>query len=200
MLWGSGMPGSPIFPVQNLTGAPSMLTMDTPRQGAPCEPSHHSSQKLVSLPPGPPRSVSIEPLTDQSKLSDFFDSGVPDGGFGGTPPGGQKRKRPLSDGDRKRRQDRHKKQRATNTAKAKRRERRKAARSNKPPTERKPRFPRGLNLPQPIASGIRPLSRFPVVSTGYTGDKGVKPILEGHMWTLEELVEAGLEVVEWDGR
>jgi hypothetical protein len=176
--------------------------MDTLHQGAPCEPSplHHSSQKLVSLPPGPRRSVSIEPLSDQSEPSGILDSGVPDGGFGGSSPGGQKRKRPLSDRGRKRRQDRHKKQRATDTAKAKRHEGQKAARSNKSPTERKPHFPRGLDLSQPITSGIRPLSHFPVVSTGYTGDKGVKPILEEHMWTLEELVEAGLEVVEWDGQ
>jgi hypothetical protein len=104
------------------------------------------------------------------------------------------------DRDRKRRQERHRKQRVTDAAKAKKREKQRSVKSNKPPTERKARFPKNLKLPQPISSGVRPLSHFPVVSTGYTGDKNVEPILEKHIWTLEELVGMGLEVFEWDGR
>jgi hypothetical protein len=124
-------------------------------------------------------------------------------GAGGSPPGPNspgKHKRSLTEGDRKRRQERHKKQRAKDPVKARKREKRRSVKSNKPPTERKPRFPKGLDPPQPISSGIRPLSHFPVVSTGYTGCKNVEPILEKHIWTLEELVGMGLEVFEWDGR
>jgi hypothetical protein len=137
-----------------------------------------------------------------SELSDFSDPEISDREIGGpgSPPGGKKRKRPLTDGDRKRRRDRHKKQRATDIARDKKRERRRVAKGNKPPTERAPRFPRDLDPPQPIYSGIRPLSHFPAVSTGYTGDKDVEPIAKGHIWTLEELVKMGLEIFEWDGR
>jgi hypothetical protein len=106
----------------------------------------------------------------------------------------------LTEGDRKRRRERHRKQRATDAAKARRREKRRSVKSDKLPTERKPRFPKDLDPPQPIFSGIRPLSHFPVVSTGYIGDKGVEPILGKHIWTLEELVGMGLEIFEWDGR
>jgi hypothetical protein len=106
----------------------------------------------------------------------------------------------LTEGDRRRRRERHRKQRATDAAKAKKREKRRLVKSSRLPTERKPRFPRDLDPPQPIPTNIRPLSHFPVVSTGYTGDKGIEPIAERHIWTLEELVGLGLEVFEWDGR
>jgi hypothetical protein len=73
-------------------------------------------------------------------------------------------------------------------------------RSSKQPTEREPQFPKNSDLPQFIPSGIKPLSHFPVVATGYTGNNNVEPILPKQIWTLEMLVERGLEVFEWDGR
>jgi hypothetical protein len=80
--------------------------------------------------------------------------------------------------DRKVRQDHHKKQRVTEAGKAKQCERWKVRRSNKPPTNREPQFPVDRGLPQPILSGIKPVSHFPTISTSYTGDKYVEPILQ----------------------
>jgi hypothetical protein len=208
-LWHSEMPGSPTSPIQSPTSIPSKSAPGSLPKGAAytlSSPSHCSKphQTPASQPLVPCRAVSIEPLSNLSDLSDFSDPGILDHGIGGSTPSpdspGKKRKRPLTEGDRKRRRERHKKQRATDAAKAKKREKRKLVMGSKPPTERKPRFPRDLDPPQPIPTGIRPLSHFPVVSTGYTGDKDVEPIREKHIWTLEELVEMGLEVFEWDGR
>jgi hypothetical protein len=208
-LWHSETSGSPISPIENLTSIPSMLTSEPPPEGAPHTsslPSRHSQTPASPLPVSC-RAVSIEPLPDLSELSDFSDSMVDSmvvgRGIGGSQPGPNspgKHKRPLTEGDRKRRRERHRKQRATDAAKARKREKRRSVKSDKLPTERKPRFPKDLDPPQPIFSGIRPLSHFPVVSTGYIGDKGVEPILEKHIWTLEELVGKGLEIFEWDGR
>jgi hypothetical protein len=83
---------------------------------------------------------------------------------------------------------------------AKKHEKRREARRNALPTDKRPNFPKGLSLPCPIVTQIRPLSDFSVVSTGYTGKSNAQPILEKHIWTLNELIEKGLGVFEWDGR
>ena len=94
----------------------------------------------------------------------------------------------------------HKKQRSTEAAKAAKREKRRRRKANKPPTERAPQGPKGRGPPLPIPTSVKPLSHFPVVSTCYTGEKGIENALHGEIWTLEMLVARGLEVFEWDGR
>jgi hypothetical protein len=101
---------------------------------------------------------------------------------------------------KKYKQELHKKQRGTEAAKAAKHEKWCMQKANKLPTEQEPQWPKGQDLPQPISSGIKPLSHFPVVSTGYTGEPKVEPILEKQAWTLNMLLERGLEVFEWDGR
>jgi hypothetical protein len=217
-LWDSEIPGSPISPAQHLSSVPSTprasppaSTSDLPPETVACNPPLASpppsmlALRPYSTPPSlrPRRAVSIEPLSDLSFAG--LDPGVFDRAWGGSPPGpnvagGQKRKRPLTESGKTARRERHKKQRATEAGKAKKHEKRKLQKSNKLPTEREPQFPKDRGLPQPIPSNIKPLSHFPTVSTGYTGDKNVEPILKKQIWTLEMLVERGLEVFEWDGR
>jgi hypothetical protein len=215
-LWDSEIPGSPVSPAPHLPQtprvSPAMSSPDPPHGGTPPPPFPGRSAPSP-LPPGPStppsqhcKTVSIEALSDLSDLSDLsllgIDPGVPDRTAEESPPAvsGKKRKRPLTESDRKARRDRHKRQRATEAGKARQRERRRVRRSNKPPTNREPQFPADRCLPQPISSGIKPTSHFPTVSTGYTGDKFVGPILPKQVWTLEMLLERGLEVFEWDGR
>lgn len=193
-LWDSGMVESPSFSTQSVPESPCALP--------PVDLSHEepAGRASTSSLPGPRRAVSIVPLSD---LSDLSYSEFRDCALGGSSPGpavaGPKRKRPLTEAGKKYRRERHRKQRATEAGKAKRREKKGEVKSSKPPTERVPHFPKDLD-PQPISSGIKSLSHFPVVSTGYIGDKNVEPILKKHIWTLEMLVEMGLEVFEWDGR
>jgi hypothetical protein len=215
-LWDSEMLGSPSSPASHLPqtprASPEMSSSDLPHGGTPPPPFLGRSilSPLASGPSSLPsrrrRAVSIEALSDLSDLSDLSFLGIDPEELertseGSLPAvGAKKRKRPLMESDRKVRRDRHKKQRATEAGKAKQRQRRKVRRSNKPPTNREPQFPVDRGLPQPILSGIKPVSHFPTVSTGYTGDKYVEPILRKQVWTLEMLLERGLEVFEWDGR
>jgi hypothetical protein len=199
-LWESGMPESP-------HASPPISTVDLPPNymHAPSHGSRPSPTPIAnthaSLPANRHGAISTESLSDLSDLSELSDlDRAQDGSSPAPDTSGKKRKRSLTQAVKQARRERHRKQRATETSKAKRRERRKVLKSNKPPTERRPHFPKGHSLPQTISGGIRPLPHFPVVSTGYTGDKNVESILDKQIWTLEMLIERGLEVFEWDGR
>jgi hypothetical protein len=101
---------------------------------------------------------------------------------------------------KKARQEHHKRQRASEASKAKQCKWRRLKKNHQLPTECEPQFPKDRDFPKPILSGIKPISHFPVVNTGYTGVNQLEPILEKQIWTLKMLVERGLEVFEWDGR
>jgi hypothetical protein len=150
--------------------------------------------------PGSP----LKTETPSPPISHQPSSSVLGRGLGGLPPSpntkGKNLKLPLTERERKRRKAHHKKERAKEAARAKRREKRKESKRNTLPTEYTPHFPKGLGLPRPIASHIKPLSDFPVASTGYTGSPHTSSISEKHIWTLKELIEEGLDVFEWDGR
>src|ERR1700720_2789089 len=156
-LWNSEMLGSPISPAFHLPqtpcASPATSSPDLLHDGTP--PPSLLGRSVPSSPaPGPSspssqcrRAVSIEALSDLLDVSDLsfldIDSEVLDHTSEGSLPavGAKKRKRPLTESDRKARRNHHKKQRATEAGKAKRREQRRVRRGNKSPTKREPQFP-----------------------------------------------------------
>jgi len=164
-----------------------------------------------SSPSSPRRGVSIQPianiaadtaqntsnrLRESPSLTPSADEPSENEGGGGS----RKRKRPLTEARVKAKCARNKKLRATDDGKKAKRERRKRRRQDKPPTERQPKCNNAYGLPWGIPTTIVPLSHFPTVSTGYTGDKYVEDILYKEVWTLEKLRARGMEVFEWDGK
>jgi hypothetical protein len=99
---------------------------------------------------------------------------------------GKKRKRKRTDKDKQANKDR-----------------RRRKRESVPPTAKLPSYKDILeklqNIPAFMPTSLAPLDHFPVVSTGYTGDL-VEPIRRGGLWNVDELLEMGFEVFEWDGR
>jgi hypothetical protein len=177
---------------------------------ASCQPLHPDSN-----PPFPRRGVSIESITDLAAMrSDTTPNPLnplqeppsptplagelPSEDGGGQ--GSRKQKRPLTEARLRAKCAHNKKQRASEKGKEAKRERRQRKRQDRPPTERQPRCNKADRAPQGIPTNIAPLSHFPTVSTGYTGDKYVEDILDKEVWTLEKLKAHGLEIFEWDGK
>lgn len=84
--------------------------------------------------------------------------------------------------------------------KASKKLRRQRRRQGMLPTERVPcLYKKDRGIPLSIPTSLAPVDYFPVVQTGYTGDR-VDDIREMQAWTLDELVARGFNVFEWDGR
>lgn len=55
------------------------------------------------------------------------------------------------------------------------------------------------DAPNALETTLNALADLPVTSTGYTG-KRVKAMRDGEVWPMDELLEEGFEVFDWDGR
>lgn len=135
-------------------------------------------------------------LQEAPLLTPSADEPSEDEGGGGS----RKHKRLLMEVHVKAKCAQNKKLRSMDDRKDTKRERRRRKRQDKPPMERQPKCNNAHSLPQGIPTTIVPLSHFPTVSMGYTGDKYVEDILYKEVWKLEKLRVHGMKVFEWDGK